>query len=290
MKRFEQRLDLSGVLPEGGKRTPSASFTAYLLDTPCSGQTEAGAGKGECLPAVIICPGGGYQHLSVREDEPVARKYLAMGCHVFVLHYSLAPDRFPVALLELAMLMGRIRTNAAAWGIDPRRIIVSGFSAGGHLAACLGVFWNREFLWKRLGLMPDLLRPSGLVLAYPVITSGPACHEGSFEALLGEEKNDPEKRSLLSLELQTGSHVPDTFLWHTVTDQSVPVENTILFAEALMKHRVNVELHLFPKGCHGLSLATKETAMGEAQYVEPGCQSWICLAEIWMRNLWKNEM
>lgn len=276
MKQFEQQLDLAGVIPEGSKKTPMASFTAYLLDQGDGGGTRP-------CPAVVICPGGGYEHLSVREGEPVAKKYLAMGFHAFVLHYSLAPDRFPVALLELALLMGRIRAHAAAWNVDPDRITVSGFSAGGHLAASLGVFWNREFLCGPLGLTPELVRPSGLLLAYPVITSGSLCHEGSFRSLLGEDEENPEKRRLVSLELQAGSHVPRTFLWHTITDQSVPVENSLLFAKALMEHQVSVELHLFPRGCHGLALAAEETAMGEARYVEPCCQSWIALAEKWLK-------
>lgn len=285
MRQFEQQLDLTGIIPEGSKKTPTASFTAFLLDEPEEMQIETGSGGRRFRPAVIICPGGGYEHLSVREGEPVAKKYLAMGCHVFVLHYSLAPDRFPVALLELAMLMGRIHMHAEAWGIDREKIIVSGFSAGGHLAACLGVFWNRDFLWSPLGLNPAVLRPSGLLLAYPVITSGTSCHEGSFEALLGEEKNDPEKRRLVSLELHTGPHVPKTFIWHTVTDQSVPVMNAMLFAESLMRHQVSTELHLFPQGCHGLALATEETAMDEAKYVEPCCQSWISLARVWLKSI-----
>ncbi len=278
MKTLTQQLDVSGILPDGNKKTPAAWFTAYLLDAPVEERLKA-------RPGIIICPGGGYEHLSVREGEPVAGKYLEMGYHAFVLHYSLAPDRFPTALLELAMLMGRIREHADEWGVDPDKLILSGFSAGGHLAASLGVFWNRDFVYGPLGLQAEDIRPAGLILSYPVITAGPYCHPGSFDNLLGERAKDESLRRLVSLEHQAGSHTPRTFLWHTVTDQSVPVQNSILFAEALLEHQVSAELHLFPVGCHGLSLATEETAQGEPRYIEPQCQSWIRLAKTWLAYL-----
>ncbi|MCD8221677.1 MAG: alpha/beta hydrolase [Clostridiales bacterium] len=284
MRLLNETLDLTGILPDERKKTPAASFTAYLPDTPTNQPPDALPERKSLRPAVIVCPGGGYERLSVREGEPVALKYLAMGYSAFVLHYSVAPDYFPTALLELAILVGRIRTNACEWDIDPHKIIVSGFSAGGHLAASLGVFWNQQFVWETSGLTPETIRPNGLLLCYPVITSGEFCHPGSFAQLLGKEKDDAEKRRLVSLELQAGSQVPPTFLWHTVTDASVPVENSILFAQALLRSHVSVELHLFPRGCHGLALATEETCKGEARYIEPCCQSWLSLAETWLKN------
>ncbi len=284
MRLLNEELDLTGKLSgETGKHI-KASFTAYLLDAPINQTVDALPEKRSLRPAIIICPGGGYEHLSVREGEPVAIKYLAMGYSAFVLHYSVAPDCFPTALLELAMLVGRIRTNAQEWGLDPHKIIVSGFSAGGHLAASLGVFWNRNFVWEPLGLAPDTIRPDGLLLCYPVITSGEFCHPGSFAQLLGKEKDDAEKRRLVSLELQAGPQVPPTFLWHTVTDASVPVQNSILFAQALLRSHVSVELHLFPHGRHGLALATEETCKGDSSYLEPCCQSWLSLAETWLKD------
>lgn len=272
MRVFTQQLDLAA------KKTPAARFTAYLADIP--------AREGEKLrPAVIICPGGGYEHHSLREGEPVAMQYLAMGYHAFVLNYSLAPDIFPTALLELAMLVGRIRSHAEEWLVNPEKIVVSGFSAGGHLAASLGVFWNRDFVWGPLGMTADQIRPDGMILSYPVITAGPKCHAGSFQNLLGKQADDPVMRQAVSLELHAGPHTPKTFLWHTVTDQSVPVQNALLFVEALLKHQVSVELHLFPVGCHGLALAAEMSAAGEKRYVEPQCQSWISLAGIWLKHL-----
>ena len=140
-------------------------------------------------------------------------KYLAAGFHVFVLHYSLVPDVFPRALMELALSMKLIREHGNEWNVDVKRIAVSGFSAGGHLACCLGTFWNKEWLYKALEVKPEMIQPNGMILCYPVITSEEYCHKGSFECLMGTEasKKDVELRRLLSLEYQVGPQVPKTF-------------------------------------------------------------------------------
>lgn len=255
----------------------AADLTAFLLD-PMAETAD------RLRPAVVICPGGGYTRLSEREDQPVAMEYLAAGFQVFSLHYSVAPDVFPRALMELALAVHLIRSRSAEWHVDPRRIIVSGFSAGGHLACSLGVFYHHDFLCKPLGLTPEQIRPDGLLLCYPVITSGEFCHAGSIESLLGAEAGDADRRSLVSLELQAGPHTPPTFLWHTVTDQTVPVENSLLLAQALRRHGVSLELHIYPTGRHGLSLATHEVEGCDGRYYEPACQSWIGLAKTWIRN------
>ena len=167
----------------------SADLTAYLLDPMAETASRL-------RPAVVICPGGGYTRLSEREDQPVAMEYLAAGFQVFSLHYSVAPDVFPRALMELALAVRLIRLNSAKWHVDPEKIVVSGFSAGGHLACCLGVFYNRDFLCGPLKTSPEQIRPDGLLLCYPVITSGPFCHPGSIESLLGPDARDQEKRRL----------------------------------------------------------------------------------------------
>lgn len=154
-----------------------ADLTAYILE-PVDGILD------KKRPAVLLCPGGGYRTLSTREDQPIAMKYLAAGFHVFVLHYSLAPDVFPRALMELALAMKVIREHGDEWNVDVDRIAVSGFSAGGHLACCLGVFWDREWLYGALGVKPEMIRPDGMILCYPVITSGEYCHKESFECLM----------------------------------------------------------------------------------------------------------
>lgn len=275
MKQFTQRIFITEEQAGHRKLTAPASLNAYILDPLTIAPDRR-------RPAVIICPGGGYGHLSDRESEPVATQFLSMGCHAFVLRYSLAPDGFPFPQLELAMAISHIRSHASEWLVDPDKIIVSGFSAGGHLACSLGAFWNREFLYGPLKLDPEAIRPDGMILGYPVITAGPYCHAGSFKNLLGTRDEDEAMRHLVSLEHQVGAHTPKTFLWHTSTDDAVPVKNSFLLADALTEHGVSVEMHIYPAGCHGLSLAAKEVSGADGRYVQPQCQSWLTLAKTWL--------
>ena len=234
-------------------------------------------------PTVLICPGGAYSSTSDREGEPLAMQFLAMGYHAAVLRYSTEPARFPEALLQLARAVEILRENAEIWGIDTKRIILQGSSAGGHLAASLGVFWNQPFLSERLGVPPEQYRPNGLMLCYPVITSGEKGHQGSFVNLLGPEYLDMEKRSMVSLEMQITKQTPPTFLWHTATDEAVPVENSIVFFRALHAAGVPAEMHIYPVGPHGLVLSTEETAGPQGQWIQNECKSWIYLAQDWMK-------
>ncbi len=278
MNHFTEQINITEKQTGKKKLTPNASLDAYLLDPISVSQSRR-------RPAVIICPGGGYGHLSDREAEPVATQFLAMGCHAFVLHYSIAPDVFPYPQMELAYAVSLVRSHAEEWLVDPEKIIVCGFSAGGHLACSLGAFWNQEFLYKPLELTPDEIKPGGMILAYPVISSGPCCHEGSFLNLLGAAAEDESLRRLVSLEHQVGAHTPPVFLWHTSTDDAVPVKNSYLLADALTEHGVSVEMHIYPAGCHGLSLANSEVSGDDGRCIVPRCQNWILLAKTWLEYL-----
>ena len=236
-------------------------------------------------PAVIICPGGGYRITSDREAEAVALQYAAMGYHACVLRYSVKPEEYPQALCELAWSVGYLRLHAEKYGIDKDKIIVLGFSAGGHLAASLGVFWNREWLEKETGLKKEQMRPNGMILCYPVIIYRTDGHVESFENLLGVQYTE-ENASKLSLEKQVTANTPPTFLWHTYEDETVPVENTFAFAEALRKVNIPLEMHIFPKGPHGLSLANAETQVKETGFgIQEHCQEWIKLSGGWIKEL-----
>jgi acetyl esterase/lipase len=146
--------------------------------------------------------------------------------------YPCAPARFPAALRALAEAVAWVRAGAAENHVDPRQISVCGFSAGGHLAGSLGVFWNAPFLAAETGLAPQDMRPDKMVLCYPVITGGEFAHKGSFDNLLGADA-DAARRAEVSLEQHVTQDTPPAFLWHTYTDPGVPVENTMLFAMAL---------------------------------------------------------
>ena len=241
--------------------------------------------KIESRPLVLICPGGAYAYTSPREGEAFAMQFLAMGYHAAVLKYSCAPAVFPTSLTELASAMILIRQHAQEWHVDPDKIIVLGCSAGGHLAASLATLWDEDFLAEALKLKKadhKLLKPDGLILCYPVITAGEFAHRGSFENLLGERET--ELSGEMSLETRVSEKVPPVFIWHTYTDGSVPVENSLLFVNALRKAGVSTEFHMYPCGGHGLGLANRLTRAGDGSAVQEECTSWIPLVHTWIES------
>lgn len=239
----------------------------------------------EKRPVILLCPGGGYEMTSDREAEPMAMQFLAMGYHVAILRYSVCPVRYPAALLQVAESVLYLKEHADEYHIDPEKIVVQGCSAGGHLAANYGIAWNSPFLTKLMGMEndPERLRVAGLLLCYPVITSGEKAHEESFRNLLGEQYE--EKKEELSLENQVTPDTPPTFLWHTATDETVPVENSLYFFQACLQQGVSAELHIYPVGGHGLSLANEETCRANGIGVQKECQSWIGLAQTWLEEM-----
>ena len=236
-------------------------------------------------PLILICPGGGYQFLSPRVAEPVALQFAAAGFHSCVLDYSVAPRRHPQPLRDVSRAMCLLRESAERYHIDPDRIAVCGFSAGGHLAASLGVHWMGTSLDAVAGISVRMTRPNALILGYPVITSGQFGHTASFANLLGEVPREEELREM-SLELQVKYDTPPCFIWHTFADESVPVENSLLFAAALREKRVPFELHIYPEGNHGLSLATLETS-DQTHGVDPHVASWMNACIEWLRIVFK---
>ena len=239
--------------------------------------------SGKKLPAVIICPGGGYEHLSEREGEPVAKKMNALGFHAVVLNYSLAPMEFPAALCDLAEAVVLVRKNADAWNIDADKVIIAGFSAGGHLAASLGCYWRSGILQDLLPYTPDETKPNFLLLSYPVITSDENyCHESSIRNVLG--KNNLDVREFVSIEEHIDSNFPETFVWHTAMDESVPLENTLRLVSALRREGISFECHIFERGCHGLALANAKTAKADGSCQEKECSVWPELFRNWFEK------
>ena len=258
----------------------AAQLRGYLIDN--SEDMDADRVR----PAVLILPGGAYARTSPREAEPIALKMIGYGYHAFILDYSCAPSVYPVALLETAEAMKRIREHAAQWHIDPNAIIVGGFSAGGHAAALFAEQWDNEIVVEH-EYVPTAIRPNGLLLGYPVITAGPYAHRGSIDNLLGDDrKQDPDWLNRMSLEMHVDAdHVPQTFLWTTVTDQAVNVRNSMMFANALIEAGVNVELHIFPMGRHGSALGTLETDDSNHGIGDLPCVSvWPSLFDRWVRD------
>jgi len=227
-------------------------------------------------PLVLIFPGGAYAWRSDREAEPVALRLLSLGIQAAVVRYSVAPARFPKALEEAAEAVAYARAHAEEWCCDPHRVAVMGFSAGGHAAAHIGLKWSR---------MPQGrdCRPDAMILCYPVITSGEYAHRGSIENLLGDQFEQLKEE--VSLERFVEKDTPPVFLWHTREDGAVPVENSLLLAEALCRQGVDFEMHIWQHGGHGLSLASDQVSRAGEDGVRPECQEWIDMAARWLREL-----
>ena len=254
------------TVPPGAERSPRL--------TPFPAAPAAPAASAAPRAAMIVCPGGGYQRHAPHEGEPVARWLNTLGVTAFVLEYRLAPYRHPYPLLDAQRAIRTVRHHAARWNLDPQRIGILGFSAGGHLAACASTRHDpgdpaSDDPVERVGCRPD-----ALVLCYPVISFGPHGHRGSMVNLLGEDPPEELRRSL-STELQVTAGTPPAFLWHTAEDAGVPVENSLLFAGALSRHDVPFELHVFPHGRHGLGLAE----------AEPHVSAWTRLCSAWLAQV-----
>jgi len=223
-------------------------------------------------PALIICAGGGYQHLSPREKDPVALEFARLGYQTFNLEYSCkeqAGNYLP--LRQLAETAAYLRRQSETWHIDETKIAVLGFSAGGHLAGSLGALWNDG----SLGL-PENCRPDALILCYPVASMYEYAHEESVRWVSG---GDEAIRKKLHLWDHISPDFPPVFLWHGGEDDSVPPENSLFLAVQLRKNRVPFEYHLFETGMHGISTCTQEV-----EAPEENCRAWITLCEKWLNH------
>ena len=201
---------------------------------------------------VVVCPGGGYYARATQEEKPIARMFNRMGLHAAVVHYRVRPDYHPAPLMDAARAVRIVRRNARRWKVDPDQVAICGFSAGGHLAASLGVHYGKAPAGVNDVISRQSCRPDAMVICYAVISS--RFNRGCFVNLLGS-KPSRAMMEMMSLERHVGPHTPPAFIWHTVEDQMVPVAQATMFADALRGRRIPHELHLFPKGRHGMGLA-----------------------------------
>jgi len=206
--------------------------------------------------AIVVCPGGGYGALADHEGAGYALWFNRLGITAFVLKYRLGSDgyRHPTMLLDASRALRTVRARAKEWGIKPDAIGIIGSSAGGHLASTLLTHFDGGKADSSDEIEGVSSRPDFGILCYAVITMGPLTHSGSKANLLGNNP-DPALVKSLSNETMVTPQTPPCFVWHTVEDTVVPVENSIMFAEALRKAKVPYELHLYEKGNHGIGLA-----------------------------------
>jgi acetyl esterase/lipase len=265
---------------EKEKRDTGETIKISLVQTP--GMTVYLPAKRSATgQAVIICPGGGYVYLSYNwEGTDPARLLAAKGIAAIVLKYRLpnsksniTPHLSPLADAKRAIRI--VRANAAEWNIKKDQVGIMGFSAGGHLASTLATHFDEGDKRATDSVEQQRSRPDFAVLVYPVISmSKPIMHAGSRNNLLGE-KRDTALANLYSNELQVTKATPPTFLVHAMDDKSVPVENSLLFFQAMKDNGVTGELHVFPKGGHGFGLGIGRGAV----------ENWTVLCIDWIRGL-----
>lgn len=217
---------------------------------------------GNAAPGVIVCPGGGYTHLAIEKEGLRAASWLnSLGISAFVLRYRLAEWGHPAPLEDVRAAIGWVRHHASSLHLDAKPVGILGFSAGGHLAACASTLFKT-----------DSERPDFALLAYPVITlRDPYAHPGSRRALLGP-RPDPSLIDALSLETHVTASTPPTFLMHTRDDISVPVENSLLYTDALQRAGVPHQLALYDHGPHGLGFNPATEAGREWPMA---CEKWL---------------
>jgi len=222
--------------------------------------------------AVIICPGGGYSGLAMGgEGYPSAKEFNKIGVTAFVLKYRLPSDDImvdktigPLQDAQAAMLL--VRSRAAEWGLNPNRIGIMGFSAGGHLASTEGTHFDKPVIDNK-GVS---LRPDFMILIYPVITFGELTHGGSKRNLIGTTPTQ-DKVDLYSNEKQVTANTPITFIIHAQDDTTVPVQNTLMFFDALVKNKVPSEMHIYPAGGHGFGINNRKSKENWFDW----CKGWM---------------
>jgi acetyl esterase/lipase len=232
---------------------------------------------------VVVCPGGGYGGLAEHEGHPIAKWLNSLGVTAIVLKYRLgsAGYRHPVMLNDASRAIRTVRSHAGEWKIDPKRIGILGFSAGGHLASTAATHFDEGKPEASDTVERVSSRPDFAVLVYPVITmEDPYTHRGSRQNLLGENPSR-ELIELLSNEKQVTAKTPPCFLVHTADDAAVPVENSLLFASACRKAGVPVEIHVFEHGPHGFGLGANSPVLNGTNSV---LSAWPSLCAAWMRS------
>ncbi|WDF56276.1 alpha/beta hydrolase [Mucilaginibacter sp. KACC 22063] len=206
--------------------------------------------------AIVICPGGGYAGLSyVKEGMKIAQRFNEIGVTAFLLKYRLPSDlimqdRSIGPLQDAQRAIQIVRENAAKWNVDPNKIGIIGFSAGGHLASTAGTHFDKVVIENKANIS---VRPDFMALIYPVITFGEYTHQGSKENLVGKSASR-QQVDLYSNEKQITANTPPVFIIHAQDDDVVPVQNTLMFYDALLKNKVKAEMHIYQSGGHGFGL------------------------------------
>ncbi len=236
-------------------------------------------------PSVLLCPGGGYSGTWSGEGQPVAFDYLAAGCNCFVLRYSVKPHVFPQAIIEVACAVDYIVSNADEFGCDADKTAILGFSAGGHLAASYCTLRNDPEVLK---YTPEPRPVQAAILCYPVISAEMPTHLGSFRNLTGKTDLSEEDIERFSVEKHVDAEItPTTFIWAASDDGAVNPVNSMKYAAALGEQKIPYELHIFPKGGHGITTCKHGLVPHPESDAMKHNSVWCELAVKWLRSVFE---
>lgn len=290
------------------------TLTTYVLDD--SPEMLGGKSRG----AVLICPGGAYLNCSDREAEPIAMKFASMGYHAFVLRYSVHTDNrpgyfpdlfrrlpinehslFPNPLHDIGRAMLYIKDNASRWLVDPGKIAICGFSAGGHNCAMYSVYWNKPLITDYFGVDAERLKPAACILGYPLTDyvfmkdktddnpTSEIIFNASNTAYFGTTEPTDKELLMVSPSHLVDESTPPTFLWATSEDSLVPVQHTTHMANALADKNIPFEMHVFESGPHGLSTAGQSSAGAQSE-IDDNAARWIYLCDSWLKKRFAFEL
>lgn len=238
--------------------------------------------------AILVIPGGGYWDVCYnREGEPVAQAFMPYGYNAFVLHYSVARVKpFPAQLIEASLAIKHIKDNAKEYNINPDKLFVTGFSAGGHLTASIGTMWHRKEIYDAIDIPYGYNKPTGIIPVYPVISSNEEFgHMESFYHLLCTDTPTKEQLWETSIENNVDEKSSPAFIVHTSNDEIVPVMNSLVLAQAYAKAGREFELHIYPDAPHGVSVANKIVECGCEKFDNPHIAEWVRLATAWAETV-----
>ena len=238
--------------------------------------------------AILVIPGGGYGTVCAdREGEPIGMAFMPYGYNAFVLHYSVNRKKvFPAQLIEASLAMKHIKDHAEEYNIDPKKVYVTGFSAGGHLAGSLGVMWHKEEIYKAIDMPYGYNRPTGMMLIYPVVTGVETySHLPSFYNLLGTDTPDEKQLIACSLEQNVNEQSVPLFIVHTSNDQLVDVRNSLCLAEKYRENGMIFEMHIYPDAPHGVALGNEITKCGVNKFGNEAISKWVEHAAKWAGSI-----
>lgn len=256
---------IPGTVVPGQEQHERAKEVPHLLPFLLPGE--------QVRPLVVVCPGGGYGGRAPHEADPIALWLNGLGLHAVVCHYRVFPWRHPQPLHDAQRAIRLVRHRAAAWKVDPGRIGIVGFSAGGHLVCSTANFGDDGDPTAADPVARQSSRVNALIACYPVITNANLKgHQGSFTNLLGSDP-DPALWRRMSLENSVTTANPPTFIMHTADDPVVPLENALVYAGALRAAQVPVALHVYPHAPHGIGLG--RDFPGSARRWTADCEAWL---------------